>query len=190
MSNIAMPYVPGPSQIFVSTGTSGAFEYLGQAETDVRISIHPEWEDVFVDGAGSRVPFDSQFMGESGSVSFDLIYYHELTLLKLKKWLNGLTGTAGSGPAGTIGTLAKTENYRYQLVIQSLYAGKAPYAANGMVGGYWFKFVRPVGSWDVSPSTRVKKERVSFDWQPIFDLLGGYDAYSNDLTSLTLPTPT
>lgn len=186
---MAIPFVPGPSNWFVSSGSSKSWEYLGQCERDTRIGLSPEWEDVFVDGGGTRLPYDRQFMGASASASGDLVRYNAPVLQRLKNWYNNPAATPGIFPNGAVGTLLRTEGYEFSLIIVSTYRTKTLFSSNGMVGAYYFPFAVPVGSWDCSYSTAVKRERIAFECLPVWNLLGGGTLYTNDISGFSLPAP-
>ena len=186
---MATPYVPGPSNWYVSTGVGGAYEYLGMCEGETRLGLAPEWEPIFADGAGGSIPFDMQFMGCRGSVSGDLIYFNEPVLNRLKNWLNDPAAVPGTFANGTVGTLVRTENKAFSLVIVSTYRTKSVFQNAGMNGAWQFPFAVPVGSWDTSLSSRTKRERLAFDCLPVWNLLGGGTLYSNNISGLSLPNP-
>lgn len=188
--SISTAYCPGPSNLFVRAGADATWLHLGMCENDVQVSITPEWEDVFIDGAGPRISYDRQYMGATASVSGDLVFYHEDVLMKVLNHLNDPAATPGTWDPGTIGTLARTEGKAFGLAVVSQYAQKAAFNNNGMKGYWYFPFVYPVGSWGWNQSTRVKRVRMSWDCVPKFDGLGGGQLFTNDVSGLSLPDPT
>lgn len=159
-------------------------------ESQTRVSLSPQWEEVYVDGAGSRVPYDLQYQAGEASVSGDLIYYNEPVLNRVKNWLNNANVAAGTIPNDSIGTLARSEGRAFSLAIVSRYRIKQVFSSQGMNGGFLFPFAIPAGSWDVGLGTQVKKERILFRCLPTFNLYGGGILYTNDLSGVSLPTPT
>ena len=183
----ATPYVSGPSNWFCNSGANGAWAYIGQAQGETRISLEPQWENIFVDGGGGSCPYDKSFMGAMGSVTGDLIRYDQTVINKLENWLNVPGSTPGVFPNYTLGSLARTESKNFSLAIVSTYASKQPYAAAGMVPAFVFPFAVPIGSWDVSRSTRVQVQRVAFECNVLWNLLGGGQLYTTDISGLDLP---
>jgi hypothetical protein len=173
-------YVPGPAQIFVGTGASGAYVFLGFSESDVRISLSAEFEDVNAD-YGGRVAVDSQYMGEQAFASFDIIRYSEAVYNALAaRTASAGSITAGMAPgsiaAGSvtgagIGTLMLAEGAAVPICIKSPYVVKS--AFSGMNAGYTFGAAWLDGSVDHSLSARVKKPRMSMRCLPIWNVTAG-----------------
>lgn len=186
---MSTPYVPGPSYWYLSSAPNGAYEFLGMCESLTRLSLSPQWDEVYVDGAGSRVPYDLEFQGAEASVSGDLIRYNEAVLNRAKNWLNNPGAIPGTIANDSIGTLARTEGRAFSLAIVSRYRTKAVFTGQGMNGAFLFPFAVPAGSWDVGQGTKVKKERILFRCLPTFNLYGGGTLYSNDISGISLPTP-
>lgn len=185
---ISVPFVPGPSSWYARVGNNATWLYIGQCESDTSIQITPEYEDVFVDGGG-RVPFDSQFMGATASISGDLIHCLNANVRLLYNFLNDPSAIPGTWAPGTIGTLSRTEAKAFGLAIVSTYADKTAFSANNMEAGYWFPFVRvlPIG---INLSTRVRKIRLAVEALPLLDLQGGGTLWSSNFNGLSLPDPT
>lgn len=181
------PYVMGPSQWYVNTGTGKAWQYLGMAEGDTSVDLSSEWDGIQIDGGGFRLDYDRQFFGATAAVSGDLAYWNESVLDLLKNFVNDASATPGQWSDGTIGTLVRTEGKAFGLVITSQYASKPSYLAAGAHPVIYFPWAVPL-SMRRGLSTRASRERMAFDCLPVLNGKGGGVLYHNSI-SFSLPTP-
>ena len=176
-------YVPGPIQIFVGTGASGAYQFLGWSEQETGTRFDSAWEDVFADVSGPMVPLDVQYFGEQGYVSSTLTRYNEAVLQLLTPRVPGLT--AGQMQNGQVGTLMITEGYAIKLFLYCPYISKTVFAAGSMVGGYVFGAAWLADTFEVPLSVRVKKPRIVMRAVPVWNAPAGTAL----LYSTSLPNP-
>lgn len=109
---MSQTYVNGPAELHV--GTSGQpspndLEFLGWSESGVRISFDGGFEDVPSDRAGSRMPFDVQYMGMQAFISADVNLYNEGIYRKITGRAN-ITGSDGS-ETGIAAAEGRTHRY-------------------------------------------------------------------------------
>lgn len=181
-------YCPGPSQWYVNTGVGQAWQFLGYCEGETSLSLSPEWEEVYTDVSGTRIPYDYQFMGAHATVEGSLVKYNEPVLNALRNWLNQ-NATPGTFPDNSLGALVRTEDKEFALAIRSTYGGKAVFQNAGMVPGFIFPLAIPMGAWSSPLSARVKRNRVLFECIPVWNNVGGGVLYTTDFSGITLPNP-
>lgn len=177
-------YVPGPTNIQVGTGTSGALEFLGFTEDNVRVSPNARFEEVRADYAGTQLPADLSFQGFEAYITADLSSYNEGILAKVMARLNGLT--EGLIAANQIGTLVFQEGFAFRLLLKCMYSAKAGYET--MRPAYNFLTAVPFDSFDVSLNTRTKRPRVVFRALAVINktnLTG--TLYNSDVTGAVSP---
>lgn len=153
-------YVPGPSIIQVSTGTSGALQFVGFNEQRTRISVGAKFKDVFTDYAGEMLPADCSFQGIDAYIMMDLSQFNEAIVSKIAARLNGTGVVEGAIGANAIGTMMLQEGFYYRVLIQSAYAGKTGYST--MIPAYNFLTCIPVDNYDVSLNATPKVPRLVF----------------------------
>lgn len=182
--------VSGPTAWYVGTGSAGALQFLGYCEGEANIALEGEFEDVFADFGGGRVPIDSTYQGEQAYISGTFSYYDEAVMeLLLKRTAHvAHTNSPGTVPHGTIGTLMISEGAAVQLVITSPYASKTVMTSQGLVPGYNFSAAWIPSSVSVGLSTSVKKPRVSFRAIPRWTTSGSPLVYGGVLYTHTIPS--
>jgi len=164
---MAHPFVHGPVHVFAALGPSSSATYLGTGERAPRVSIRREWEPLFNDIGGTRIPFDYAFQGEEAFVTIQLTRWNQSTLTALKDVIGNAQGriVPGTTADGDIGSLMATENLGRTLWVQYAYgAGQlAPHAAmSDMVPGYRFPCAFLQGPDDSEGGTDPAKELVTF----------------------------
>jgi len=168
---VAQIYVAGPCEIHCGVGANGALAFLGWSESGVRISLNPEWDDVPADLAGSRMPADVQFMGETAMISADLKIWNNVVYASCASRGNPFSGTRGQIPFGQIGGLMITEKAAYRILVYNSYTTKT--SQNSF--NSWNFFAGWLAGPDVIDplGTKAAKIRVVFRAIPIYDSLTG-----------------
>lgn len=115
-------YVPGPAQIAVGTGASGALEFLGHTRDGAHVREDLFTEPVICDIAGSRQPADMLALGKLVTVSLVIVRYDPAVMTKLNSRYIG--GSAGALSANEIGTLMLSEDKTFKVAIKSTYQSK------------------------------------------------------------------
>jgi hypothetical protein len=108
------PFVAGPVQVWVGSGTAGALEYLGYTINGVRIT-----ERTFItgipgdeNGGDSGPPVDYQKFGDQHFINLELGKYVNSVLVKVASRWNNPTGAAIA-----VGTLFNCNNYSFRVLL-------------------------------------------------------------------------
>lgn len=176
-------YVPGPAQVFVGTGASAAYEWLGYSQDGVDVQLIASYRDVFSDFGGPDVPVDSQFMGESGFISMTLNKYNETVLQELAGRRVGTGITPGQIEAQGLGSLMIAEGYAYPICIKCPYNTKS-FQTGLIVPGYAFSAGWLHDNFEVRLSVIMKAPRLIFRVLPVWN---GVNLTASLYTN-TLPT--
>jgi hypothetical protein len=180
----AQQWSTGPALIFVGTGSGGTPEFLGTAERAPRISHRPFYVPNHNDLAGTAIPLDKQYMGETGTVFADLSRWDEAVMAKICSKPN-TQGTRGENDVGEYGAFMIQEGYAVPLWVQFVYAAKS--AMSGMEAGYHY-FYSWLESDDKDPGMQAKKGRVAWYCHPRFEFGANnmpiFDLYDHDMTGL------
>lgn len=177
-------YVPGPCNIFVGTGASAAWEFLGFSQDGVQLQLIAAYKDIFCDASGPAVPLDVQFMGEHGFISATLNKYNETVLQKCAGRRIGSGVTAGSIEANGLGSLMIAESYAYKILLLFPYSAKS-FQTGVIVPCYNFSAGYLHDNFDVPLSVSLKAPRVIFRVLPIWNTI----TLSAVLYTNTLPSP-
>jgi hypothetical protein len=188
-------YAPGATRLYGSTGTSGAFEFLGLTRRAVRLDLVGVYTDVEADFAGG-VAADVQQVGGQGIMSFELAYYQEPILQKYQKLAVLAANVAGAFAAPIltgqgIGTLMASEGVSIQFCLVCPAAAKGVNSqTSAMVVGYTFGTCWLDGTWSVELGVPVKYPRCVIRSIPTWSPLAGSGVlYTNTLPG-SLPSPT
>lgn len=133
----SQPWVTGPAHIFCGVGVGYAPRYLGTAEKSVRGQRNLEYEPVFNDIGGTRIPIDTSFQGEQWFISADVSRW-DMASYNLLATVPRPSGTLGQNAGGDLGTLMIQEGCAYPLWIQFPYGGGAKVAYAGLEAGRRF----------------------------------------------------
>lgn len=90
--------VAGVIDIWVNTGSSGAYEELGRSISGVNISDNPFFIPVHSDTNGGEQgpPVDYQYLGKQGFLSFEMAQYDDSVLSKVRDRIKpGVTFSTG-----------------------------------------------------------------------------------------------
>ena len=163
-------YVPGPLRIFVGTGTSAAYEFLGYTQDGVQLQLLAAYEDIMSDFGGPAIPVDSQFMGEHGYISATLNKYNESVLQKLAARRQGVGGSvvAGRIESNGLGSLMVAEAYAVKILLLCPYAAKT-FQSSSIVPCYEFSAGWLHDDFTVPLSVRLKAPRIILRVVPVWN---------------------
>lgn len=106
-------------EALVQGGTGGgsppALEDIGVSLDGVTITLRGQWDDVYTDTFGPKIPFDRQYFLEDAIIRAEMIFYDQTIL---NKWLGRFKG-ATPGTMGQAGALMGANAYFQPLVITS-----------------------------------------------------------------------
>jgi hypothetical protein len=170
-------YVTGPALIYVGTGTSGAYNFLGFSEQEFPIVLSGEWDEVMADLSGPRLPLDIQFMGEQAYMSFTLTKYSQAVLNGIRTRIPN--GTIGQIATNQLGSLMISEGLAFKTCIVQPYQSKT--AFSDLPPCYEF-----LASWmsdqhEVPISVRAHRPRVTIRAIPVWN--------TSNLTYVLYDTP-
>ncbi len=137
---MAQPYCTGPVLIYVQPAGFGSPQFFGTAERFPQQQITPEWEPVYNDMSGQRLPLDILYEGEEAYVTADVTRWNERLMASMMARPSGL-GTRGRNVFGDIGSIMVLEGFAFPLWLRFPYSAKAVFqnAANGpMPDGFHF----------------------------------------------------
>lgn len=129
----------GPALFYAGVGGALGAQIpveVGTAEAKPTIFLYDEWDSVFNDLGGSKIPFDDSYQGEYAIIRGDLTRWNEPDAMAKIQARPDFTGTRGFYPFGAIGALMKTEGLAYNLWVKFPYQSKAAYS--NMLPGYRF----------------------------------------------------
>lgn len=187
---MAIPFVPGPAQIFV--GTPAAPLFLGYSKSGVSFSKEYGWVPYHCD-LGGAIPMDWSYQGTGAVISFTLVRWDPVVLAGLEDVVNKLG--SGSSPGvdvpGEIGTLMGYEDQAWSLWVVFPYQRSLPYATHP--AGYRFPYVIPER--EGLPEQGSKPSEVSLSLRAIRRLFigpqytntfgsGAFVLYDNDVTAV------
>lgn len=162
-------YVPGPAYIWIGAaaavdGGDVTFHFLGQTVGDLSMSLMADFEDVHIDQAGPRIPYDVQFLGIEAFMGGTLIKYNESVWQLLAARIAG--GTFGAHGSTDIGTLLRTERRYFEVYVSAPYAAKAAFSTQPV--GFRFLCCYLHGGADASISVQAKRQRFQIRCLPYF----------------------
>ncbi len=117
-------HVNGTAQIWSGTGTANALEQLGVSVDGVTIQLNTEYDEIFTDHYGPKVPYDLQYFLQDALIKCELVWYEQTVLYK---WL---TGTPGAGL--TLGVMGAAGNLAVQNALASRLLIKSTPATTGL----------------------------------------------------------
>lgn len=189
--------VSGPAPLYVSTGASAAYQFLGFARSGVRINYQGKFSRVECDVTGPELWADAQYMGEEATVSLELARPVPAVL----ELLEARCSSAGSITAGAlagltpapaqgvgIGTLMAAEGASVSLCIVNPYqaakSGQSTTAPCYVFGVTW------LADYDREQSTVVAYPPIRFQCiNSVNFATGAMQLYSKTLPG-SLPAPT
>lgn len=205
---MAQLWSTGPALIYVAlTGTGDAPggglggppvnpAFLGTAEFAPAIHVRREWESVFNDFGGGRVPFDTMYESKEGFTFADLTRWDENVYQQLAAAPRTAEGgfdptnpQDGADFVGDIGSLMITEGLAYSVFIKFPFASKSAYA--GMKPGYRFPASYLMGPDEAnSLGTKPFKRHIVFHhlrtFEPSTQIFRLYDsAFMDQLPAIT-----
>lgn len=174
-------FVPGPCQVFVGTGTSKAWEFLGLSEDGVQLQLLSSFEDIYNDAGGPMVPIDVQWMGEQAYMSMTMNKYNESVLQKCAARRVGTGIVPGACEVNGLGSLMIAEGFAYPILLLFPYRAKT-FQNNVIVPCYNFSAGWLQDDFSIPLSVRLKRPRVIFRAIPLWDTLTlQYVLYTNVL---------
>ena len=171
--------VAGPQLIYVGTGASQAYEFLGTAERAVEVSLSGSFVPVLTDVSGGSVPADVQMDGIEAYLSMTIVRPVQAVLSKIQARI--ATATEGLIPAGSIGTLMGVEGLNYPVCLVSPYQSKSFYSS--MHPAWVFPNSWPDREIAFGLGTRYSGYRINFRAIPIWN----YVTLAGTLYTNTLP---
>lgn len=189
---MAQPWVTGPVEIWAAAQTPSA-SFLGYGEQAPDIDLHPEYDEVFCDVSGSKIPFDKLDEGEWGTGAVLLTYWDQAVLTKLQSRPRVSTAAteisvAGTRQKGEIGTLLLTEGYAYSVWYKFPYATLKP-AMVGMPAGYRFPGSFLFGPDRRKSGTKANKIGLTLIHLPVYTRASGdFLLYDNNMSGIGTPT--
>lgn len=108
--------VAGPLQIWGSTGSSGAMEFLGWTRGGIEIQEQAMFDELRSDYYGGErgVPGDYQFLGEMHSITAELAQFNDAILAKYERRVNAGISTR------TVGSLLSCSGAMWTVLFLSL----------------------------------------------------------------------
>lgn len=188
-------YAPGASDLYGTTGTSSAYEYLGRTRSSVRVDLIGVYTDVEADFAGG-VAADAQQMGAQALISFDLAFYQEPILQKYMKLAVLAANVAGSFAAPTtngqgIGTLMVSEGVSVGFAVVCAAAAKAINSGTSlMIPAFTFGAAWLDGTLSMPLGVAVKYPRVVMRSIPVWAPLTGAGVLWTPTVPGSLPSKT
>ncbi len=195
--------VHGPVEIYINSGHTTPFLFLGTARVTPVITWMPVYEPV-INTYGGSVPMDRIYNGEEAIVSVLLNRYDETVLALAQARPTHSAGAKGFNLFGEVGALSISDGLSMGLVTTFPFSGTANNTAQGMAPGiHWFS-AELIGPDDLSPGIKAGEIQLIFQCQRVFVgrdgtvqggttvpagfvSPGGFALYSNVLP--TLPTP-
>lgn len=177
-------YVPGPVQVFVGTGTSAAWEFLGYSQDGVNLQLVGATEDVMCDVSGPLLPIDVQQMGEQAFISLTLNKYNEPVMQKMARRRFGAGVVPGAIEANGLGSLMIAESYAVPILLLFPYRSKT-FQSGTIVPCYNFSAGWLNDDFTVPVSVRLKALRVNFRAIMVWNSV----ALTSVLYTNTLPSP-
>lgn len=178
---MAQPFVTGPCHLFLGLGALGQPLYLGTGERAPWIEIKAEWEPLFNDLGGTKVPIDEAYEGEHGFVGVDLTRWNE-SVYQLATSRTRHDLQRGLDLSSDIGTLMVHEAAAYPLWVAFPYNSKPAYAS--MPPGYRFLRAHLLGPDRHEPQgTAPKKVRCLWHClRALTSAVGTLTLYDHDMT--------
>lgn len=168
------PWVNGPVDLYVGTGSQGALEKLGFSENGVNLNFIYPTVPFHSDDMGAETPQDIQIFPPHAFCEFDLNQWDEAVWTKVQaRTYKILTQTGLNGAFDMLdpGSFLRLEGYMYRLLLDAPYAAKT--AFTGMTP-YNFLAATLEGQVRTGPlSTRPKKHAGLFHAIPTKRAVGG-----------------
>src|SRR4051794_22790164 len=92
---------------------------VGFSEDGVDIDHDMQWDDVFVDVTGSKVPVDTQYFLKQCFISFDLVMYENGRFNEMLGQISGSDNEPNHGLMGQAGQLFIQGGNWFRLIIKS-----------------------------------------------------------------------
>lgn len=154
---MAKMYSTGPALLYTETG-GGNVAFLGTCEAAPDIELTGEFEPIFNDLGGPRLPTDRIWAGEEAISSLVLTRWNEIVLQAIMGTLVQSGGVGGRSFLGDVGTIMGQEKQTFQFWILFPFASKAAYS--DMPAGYHFLASMPIGPKGITPGTGVNKRHL------------------------------
>lgn len=187
---MAKMYSTGPALLYAAF--TGSPFFLGTCESAPDIELTGEFEPIFNDLAGSRLPMDRIWEGEEGLLNLIITRWNEVISRGLFTTLGGPIGlltAAGSSLLGAIGTIMGQEGETCQMWVAFPFAAKAAYS--DMPAGYHFHSCMAIGPKKITPGTGVNKRQLIMKAQrklaataPANLASNIFTLYDNDMTAV------
>lgn len=97
-----------------------------------------EFEPVFNDVMGTRLPYDYSYQGQEAFIDYMFTRFNELVYELCASVPQQIAGVPGINVDGDVGTLMVTEGKTFPVWITFPYAAKAVFGGNSMPAGYRF----------------------------------------------------
>lgn len=155
---MAKMYSSGPALIY--TNATGTPAFLGTCESAPDIELTGEFEPIFNDLSGTRLPMDRIWEGEEGLMNFVMTYWNEIQTVPIMATLAFGAGAAipGTSLLGDIGTIMGQEEMTFETWIKFPFSAKTAYS--DMPAGYHFHSCLPIGPKKITPGTGVNKKQL------------------------------
>lgn len=153
---MAKMYSSGPALMYISTPVG--YSFLGSAESAPDIELTGEFEPVYSDIAGSRLPMDRIFEGEEAVISAVLTWWDESTLNAINTFGAALGSVDGRSFFHDTGTIMGQEGANFEFFVRFPFAAKPAYS--DMPAGYHFLSAMRIGGFRIEPGTKVNKRHL------------------------------
>lgn len=176
---------------YYSGATFGPPEPFGTCERAPRPRIIRQWEDIFNDLGGTKIPFDRMYQGQIGMVGGTMTRWRErvATALAATPSQQGLGTTPGTDVLGDVGAIMGLEGFTYQVWVEYIYGtslvNKAAMVLGQMPDGFHFFASIYEGPDDHSVGTGPKKLDFTFyGLRRYMTQTGDFDLYDFDMSAI------